>query len=211
MIHVMLVDDHILLREGTTALLRAAPDIQILAESGDGVEALELAGQFKPDVILLDIRLQGMNGIDVARSLRQDLPQIKILILSAYHYEQYVRALFAIGVHGYLLKSASGPELIAAVRSVYQGETVLSTEIAALLAAKTQRAGIAAVDTLSEREREVLELVSQGASNKEIAAQLNIGTRTVETHVSNAMAKLGGRSRTEAVNIATQRGIIVPN
>jgi DNA-binding NarL/FixJ family response regulator len=210
MIRVMLIDDHVLVRQGTAALLREATDIKIVAETHDGEEALMLAQDLGPDVVVLDIRLQGMSGIDVARALRQDLPEIKVLILSAYHYEQYVRALFAIGVHGYLLKSASGPELISAVQAVHQGETVLSTEIATLLAAKTRRSGIAAIETLSDREREVLELVSQGASNKEIAARLSIGTRTVETHVSNAMAKLGARSRTEAVNLAIQRGIIVP-
>jgi NarL family two-component system response regulator LiaR len=210
MIRVILIDDHLLLRQGTSALLREAEDIEIVAESGDGAEALRLAQTLNPDVILLDIRIQGISGIDVARMLRQDMPDVKVLILSAYHYEQYVRALFAIGVYGYLLKNASGPELIAAVRSVHRGENVLSVEIAAALAAKTHRSGIAAVETLSDREREVLECVSRGASNKEIASQLNIGTRTVETHVSNAMAKLGARSRTEAVNLALQRGIIVP-
>jgi len=212
MIRVMLVDDHVLVRQGTAALIREAADIEIVAECGDGMQALKLAQGLNPDVVVLDIRLQqGMSGIDVARVLRQDLSQIKVLILSAYHYEQYVRALFAIGVHGYLLKNASGPELISAVRAVYKGETVLSSEIATPLASKTLRAGIAATETLSDRERDVLELVSSGASNKEIAGQLNIGTRTVETHVSNAMAKLGARSRTEAVNIAIQRGIIAPS
>lgn len=211
MIRVMLVDDHVLLRQGTTALLAEAEDIQIVAETGNGDEALALAQQLTPDVVLLDIRIQGMSGVDVARIIRQDLPNIKILMLSAYHYEQYVRTLFAIGVHGYMLKNASGPELIAAVRAVYRGETVLSTEISVQFAAKTQRVGIAANETLSERELEVLTLVSRGASNKEIAAQLNISARTIETHVSNAMAKLRARSRTDAVKIAVQLGIIVPD
>ncbi|NOK61879.1 MAG: DNA-binding response regulator, NarL/FixJ family, contains REC and HTH domains [Chloroflexi bacterium AL-W] len=210
MIRVLLVDDHQLLREGTCALLNEAPDIEVVAEVGEGAEALILTEQLEPDIVVLDIRLQDMNGIDVARTLRQDFPHVKILILSAYHYEQYVRALFAIGVHGYLLKSASAPELINAVQSIYQGQTVLSSEISNQLALRARNTGIAATNMLSEREQEVLELVGRGASNKEIALQLGIATRTVETHVSNAMAKLTAHSRTEAVNIAIQRGIIAP-
>ncbi len=208
MIRLLLVDDHILLRQGTRALLGAAPDIQVVAETGEGREALELARRLQPDITLLDIRLQDMSGVDVARALRQDLPRIKVLILSAYHSEQYVRGLFAIGVHGYLLKSASGTELIEGVRAVCRGETALSAEVSARLAGRSRRSGIAATDTLSEREREVLELVARGASNKEIASSLAIGTRTVETHVSNAMAKLGARSRTDAINMGVQRGVI---
>ncbi|MDP9350831.1 MAG: response regulator transcription factor [Chloroflexota bacterium] len=208
MIRAMLVDDHALLREGTRALLETAPDIEIVDETGRGEEALELAHRLAPDVVLLDIKLQGLGGIDVARALRQDLPEIKVLMLSAYNTEQYVRALFAIGVHGYLLKSATGPELTEAVRAVCRGETVLSAEIASRIVSGTRRSGIAASDTLSDREREVLELVGRGASNKEIAASLALSTRTVEKHVSGAMAKLSARSRTEAIKLAVQRGII---
>lgn len=208
MIRVLLVDDHALLLHGTRALLRDSDDIEIVAESGRGEEALELARRLAPDVVLLDIRLEGMSGVDVARALRQDSPEIKVLILSAHKSEQYVRALFAIGVHGYLLKSATGPELIAAIHAVCAGETVLSREVSAQLAERTRTSGIAAVSTLSDREREVLELVGRGATNKEIAKALTIGVRTVETHVSNAMAKLGAHSRTEAINRAVQRGVI---
>lgn len=211
MIRVMLADDHLLLRQGTKALLAEAEDIEIVAECGEGESVLALAQQLRPDIVLLDIRLQGMSGVDVARLIRQDLPDIKILMLSAYQYEQYVRNLFAIGVHGYLLKNASGPELIAAVRAVYRGETVLSAEISMQLATRGKRFGIAANEVLSDREREVLALVARGASNKEIAVQLNISTRTIETHVSNAMAKLRARSRVEAVNLAIQLGIIAPD
>ena len=210
MIQVLLVDDHQLLREGTGALLNNAANINVVAESGKGADALDLTAQLDPDVVVLDIRLQDMSGIDVARTLRQDFPHVKILILSAYHYEQYVRALFAIGVHGYLLKSASAPELIDAVEAVYNGQTVLGHEISNQLAMRARNTGIAATNVLSGREQEVLELVSRGASNKEIALQLGIATRTVETHVSNAMAKLNAHSRTEAVNIAIQRDIIAP-
>ncbi|MBM7845177.1 response regulator [Herpetosiphon giganteus] len=209
MIRVLLADDHLLLRQGTKALLATADDIEIVAESGEGGEVIEFIQRLKPDIILLDIRLQGMSGIEVARAIRGLMLDTKILILSGYHYEQYVRTLFAVGVHGYMLKDASGPELIASIRAVCRGETVLSAEISAHLVAKNHRFGLAANEELSDREREVLTQVAYGASNKEIAAVLNISIRTIETHVSNVMVKLRARSRTDAVNLAIQLGIIV--
>jgi DNA-binding NarL/FixJ family response regulator len=207
-IRTLLVDDHLLLRQGTRALLDADRDIEIVAETGSGAEALELARRLRPDVVVLDIRLQDVSGVEVARALRADLPEIKVLILSAYHTEQYVRGLFAVGVHGYLLKSASGSELISAVHAVMRGETALDAEVSAQVSDGRIRSGIGAVETLSEREREVLQLVADGASNKEIAARLGLSIRTVETHVSNAMAKLGARSRTEALSRGVERGVI---
>ena len=150
-----------------------------------------------------------MSGVDVARALRQDLPEINVIMLTGYHYEQYVRALIAIGVHGYLLKSASGQELIDAVHAVQRGEQALGAEIAAELTSP-RRSGLGATDELTAREREVLALVAAGEGNKGIARRLAIGTRTVETYVSTIMAKLGARSRTDAVKIAVQRGVIAP-
>ncbi len=208
MIRVMLVDDHPLMRQGTRTFLEMDPDMVIVAETGQGEEALTLARHQRPGVVLLDIRLHGSSGIDVARVLRQDLPEVKVLVLTTYPYETYVRALFAIGVHGYLLKTSSDTELIAAVRAVHQGETALSAEIAAQLA-MPRRSGIAPTRALSEREREVLTLVGDGASNKEIGQQLGLKENTIVLYLSNIMAKLGARSRTDAVKIAVQEGIIV--
>jgi DNA-binding NarL/FixJ family response regulator len=210
MIRVLLADDHLLLRQGTRALLQQAADIEIVAETEKGEDVITLVGRLHPDVVLLDIRLHGLSGVDVARALRQDWPEVKIIMLTAYHYEQYVRALFAIGVDGYLLKNASGTELIEAVRAVQRGEQVLSKEIVSQLSGRTQASGIAATGSLTDREQEVLVMVSQGASNKEIAKNLNISSRTVETYVSNVMAKLGAHSRTEAISLALQRGILAP-
>ncbi|MDQ2741533.1 MAG: response regulator transcription factor [Chloroflexota bacterium] len=205
MIRILLVDDHRLLRQGTRALLAEADDIQIVAEAEQGEEALTLARKLRPDVILLDIRLKGtLNGVEVARAVRQDLPEIKVVILTAYDYEQYVRGLFAIGVHGYLLKDASGAQLISAMRKVCAGEQVLSPEIEA----RNRQPRTAATDRLSDRELEVLALVERGGSNGEIGKQLGIKLRTVESHLSNVMAKLGARSRTEAICVARQRRIM---
>lgn len=204
MIRVLLVDDHRLLRQGTRALLAEDPDIEVVAETDRGEEGIVLAGRLNPDIVLLDIRIHGLSGLEVARILRHDLPEIKVIILTAYPQEQYVRALFAIGVHGYLLKDASGDELISSVRRVMQGEQVLSPEISV----QAHQSSVRTPDRLSDREIEVLGLVGQGHSNKHIAAVLGVNARTVETHVSRLMAKLDARSRTEAIAVARQRGIV---
>jgi len=206
MIRVLLVDDHRLLRQGTRSLLAEAADIKVIAETDRGEEGIELAQRLVPDVVLLDVRLHGLSGIEVARVLRQDLPAIKVIILTAFHYEQYVRALFAIDVHGYLLKDASGSELISALRRVMQGEQVVSPEVTS----QEHQGNVFSHSRLSDREIEVLALVGQGSSNKHIAATLGVNARTVETHVSRVMAKLDARSRVEALHVARQRGIIDP-
>lgn len=210
MIRVVLVDDHTLMRQGTGALLRESPDIEIIAETGQGEEVLSLADQLRPDVVLLDIRLPGLNGIEVARALQRDLPEIRVIMLTAYHQDHYVRALFAIGVHGFLLKTASGTVLIAAVHAVMRGEQVLDAEINAEWATAPRTSGIGASRTLSAREQAVLALVGQGATNKDIALQFGISIRTVETHMSNVMTKLGARSRAEAISLAGRRGFLMP-
>ncbi len=204
MIRVLLVDDHTLMRQGTRALLSEADDIEIVAESERGEEALTLAREHRPDVVILDIRLPDLGGVEVARMLREDLPATRILILTAYDYDQYVRALFAIGVEGYLLKNATGEELIAAVREVSPGKQVLSPEIEA----RKSNADGFQPDALTDREIEILTLVSQGESNKEIAQVLGITPRTAEWHLGKVMAKLGARSRTEAVRLGRQQGMI---
>jgi len=212
MIRVLLVDDHVLLRQGTRGLLeQQAADIQVVGEAGQGEDVLPMARRLCPDVVVLDIQLQGLNGVEVARALRRDLPDVKVLVLTAYPYEQYVRALFAIGVHGYLLKSASDAELIAGVRAVQRGETVLDRDISSRVARRERTSSVVTTGTgtLSEREHAVLRLVSHGDTNKEIAGELGIADHTVESHIGNIMIKLGVRSRVEAVALAVQRGVLV--
>jgi DNA-binding NarL/FixJ family response regulator len=190
-------------------MLAAASDIVVVGEAARGEEALELARDLSPDVVLLDIRLQGMGGVETARHLRQLYPDIRIIVLTAYDYEQYVRAMFAIGVDGYLLKSASAEELIAAIRAVLRGEQVVCQDIVGQAPGTGPRGGIAANPTLTDRECEVLVLLARGARNRAIALQLGIETSTVETHISNAIARLGVRSRIEAISRALERGVIV--
>ena len=212
MISVLLVDDHVLLRQGTRGLLeQQAADIQVVGEAGQGEDVLPMARRLCPDVVVFDVQLQGLNGVEVARALRRDLPDIKVLVLTAYPYEQYVRALFAIGVHGYLLKSASDAELIAGVRAVQRGETVLDRDISARVARRERTSSVVTTGTgtLSEREHAVLRLVSYGDTNKDIAQELGIADHTVETHIGNIMIKLGARSRVEAVALAVGRGVLV--
>jgi len=201
-IRVLLVDDHTLMRQGTRALLEEADDLEIVGEAASGEDALILANELHPDVVVLDIRLGELSGVEVARRLRADMPSTKILILTAYDYDQYVRALFAIGVEGYLLKDASGDELIAAVRSVNAGKQVLSPEIEARKRSATRP------EALTDREIEILALVSQGESNKEIGKLLGITPRNVEWHVGNVMTKLGARSRSEAIRFGREQGVI---
>ena len=208
-IRVLLVDDHPSLRQGTRAMLGDAPDIAVVGETGRGEEALVLARDLRPDVVLLDIRLEGMGGVDVARALRHDLPEVRIVVLTAYNYEQYVRAMFAIGVDAYLLKTAGAEELIAAVRAVLRGEQVVDREVAAQTLDGAKLTGIAANPTLSDRECEALALLARGARNREVAQQMGIETSTVETHIANAIAKLGARTRAEAISRALLRGIIL--
>jgi len=208
MIRVLLADDHVLIREGTRALLAPASNIEVIGEAGRGEEALAMIEELNPDVVLLDIRLEGIGGIEVARHLNRNHSPAKVLVLTAYPYETYVRALFAVGVHGYLLKKASGTELIAAISAVHRGEQVVDPDIAHNRVDAAHPSDDCTTRDLSIRELEVLSLIRDGASNKEVAQALDIGVRTVESYLSNAMTKLGARSRVEAMNLATELGIL---
>jgi len=207
MIHVLLVDECTLFREGTRALLASASNVKVIGDTGRGEEALAMIEALNPDVVLLGIRLEGVGGIEVARHLNRNHSLAKVLILTAYPYETYVRALFAVGVHGYLLKKASGAELIAAISAVYRGEQVVSPDITHNRVNAAHPSDDAPRD-LSARELEILSLIQDGASNKEVAQALDIGVRTVESYLSNAMTKLGARSRVEALNLATELGVL---
>jgi DNA-binding NarL/FixJ family response regulator len=209
-ITVLLADDHALVREGTRRLLEAESDLRVVAEAGDGEEAVRRTEEQRPNVVIMDIAMPGMSGIEATRRIKARLPAVAILALTAYDDEQYVLALLDAGAAGFLLKDVRGEELVSAIRAVHRGESVLQPRIAqrALLRAVSRRSAIPSTAPLSEREMEVLREAAHGLPNKDIARRLNLSVRTVHTHLGNAFAKLGVGSRTEAVLLALRRGWI---
>lgn len=214
-IRVMLVDDHALVREGTRDLLEREEDLEVVAEAADGIEAVELATRHRPDVIIMDIAIPKLNGIDATRRIKALHPTTAVLVLTAYDNDQYIFALLEAGAAGYLLKDIRMHELVQAVRAVYSGESVLHPVVARKVVdhfVDSAREPAAAVrnepagDHVTGRELEVLKLAGKGMTNREIAEALTISTRTVQVHLSNVFAKLGVGSRTEAVVCALRKG-----
>ncbi len=210
-IRVLIVDDHALVREGTRQLLEQDSAIEVIATAGSGEEALEQLAVLSPDVALVDVNLPSMSGLELSRTILATKPTVRILILSAYDEYAYVAEALEVGVGGYLLKTASTKELIDAVRAVYDGVFVLDRQVSKRLV-RRRDAVAPTVGTLTPRETAVLELLAQGRSNKQIAAELELGIRTVEGYVSNILGKLGVTSRTEAVTHAiSHRLVSAPN
>lgn len=210
-IKVMLVEDHVLMREGTRELLEREEDLSVVAQAGDGREAIRLAAEHDPDVILMDIALPQLNGLEATRRIKAADPACAVLVLSAYDDDEYILAFLEAGAAGYLLKDVSANELVRAIRAVYAGESVLHPAITRKVIdhLSGQRAITSADQAscpLSERELQVLQLASHGLTNREIGSQLSISARTVQVHLSNVFGKLQVGSRTEAVLYAVQRG-----
>lgn len=208
---VVLVDDHAMLRQGLRSRLEQEDDIAVVGEFASAEEALSAPMDGEPSVIVLDIRLPGMSGLDALRPLRRRWPRAKVLLLSGYDYDQYVRAAARAGADGYLLKESPQDELVTALRTVAAGGAVLPPAIASKLMQGYR--GRVAEDVLvaaepTVRELEILEHVHEGLRNNEIARQMGISLRTVEAHVSSIIAKLGAHTRTEAVRVALERRLI---
>ncbi len=211
-ISVLLVEDHQIVREGTRQLLELHQDMQIVGEASDGLEAVSLAGVLQPDVIVMDVRLPKLNGVEATRAITTRHPRIKVLILSAYEDDSYVFPLLDAGASGYLLKTSSSTELASAIRLVFAGEMALSPRISAKIVNRLGgRQAYRNLDMprgLTEREMDVLKAAAHGRSNKEIALNLGITTQTVQVHLRNIFVKLDVNSRSEAVAYAIRHGWI---
>jgi len=208
-IKVLLADDHQMVRAGIRQLLESAGDIQVIAEAGDGEEAQALIQKHKPDVAVLDIQMPKASGIEVTRWVRAQMPEIGVLILTAYDDEPYVTAVLQAGANGYVLKTASTAELIQAVHDVYEGRSVLDPAITQkLMSSLFKGTEKKIIDPLTDRELDVLRLAAKGFTNKAIGVQLSISDRTVQGHLAHIFAKLQANSRTEAVMRAVSLGLI---
>lgn len=198
-ISIIVVDDHALHRDGTRQILEAYPDLKVVGDAASGEVALALVNQLRPDVVLLDIRLPGMNGIEVARLIIRDFPEVRVLMVSAFDEDEYIRGSMEVGAAGFLRKTTPGKDLVQAIRSVVGGTSVLQSDLAARLWAYKGKSVESAQSNLTERELEVLKLLAAGLQNRQIAIRLGISPRTVDRHCDKIYAKLGVKSRTEAV------------
>lgn len=211
-IKLLIVDDHPIVRRGLRMCLGQQPDIQILGEAGDGREALQLAHQLKPEVILMDIDMPQMNGLAVTDLLRREMPEVKVLILSMYSNTDYVMRIIQCGARGFVLKESAPEEVVQAIQAVHAGASHFSPEVARVALNQVVKGNnneaAAPLTRLTNREREVLLYIAEGFSNKEIACQLNIGVRTVETHRERIMRKLDIHSIAGLTRFAIQQGLV---
>ena len=213
-VRVLIADDHALVRRGFRRLLEDDPRIQVVGEAGSGLEAVEMAQNLHPHVLLLDISMPELSGLEAAEELARAVPGVKLLVLSMYSDEAYVRQALRLGAKGYLLKDAANLDLAQAVMAVAQGQTYLSPEVARILAQAFQQGRTQAADDpyerLTLREKQILQLVGQGKANKEIASLLSISPNTVAVHRANLMATLGVHGTAELVLFAVKRGLVKP-
>jgi len=214
-VRVLIVDDHAIVRDGIRALLALDKNVQVVGEAGGGREAIELARRLAPDVIVMDIAMPDLGGLEATLEIRKERPDARIVVLSQYGDASYVRRFLKAGVSGYVLKKAAGADLVAAIHSVARGGLVLDPDVArdALNAdgADERSPGASAADEyerLTDREKQVLKLVAEGRSNKEIAALLGISVKTAMSHREHVMEKLRAHNRTDLIRFALRHGVI---
>lgn len=210
-ISVLLAEDHVITRQGIRRLLEGEKDLAVIGEASDGEEAVQMVSELKPDVVVMDIAMPKLNGIEATRQIKLIHPRTGVLILSAYDDDEYVFALLRVGAAGYLLKNVSGDELIRAIRAVYKGEPVLDSIIAQKVMnyfrLPGRVRGLEGVsEHLSKREIDIIKLAAEGMTNKDIADKLHLSSRTVEGHLRTIFNKLGVGSRTEAVLYGLRKG-----
>ena len=211
-IKILLAEDHIVVREGIRELIQREPDMEIVGEAADGIHAVQMTGKLRPDIVVMDIVMPNLNGIEATKRIKQKYPDIAILILTAYDDDQLIFDSLEAKVSGYLLKTARGQELISTIRAIYSGESVLQPSIARKViegynaAMKPGRKGL--TELLTKKEMDVLRLAARGMTNKEIAEELNLKVQTARSRLKKIFKKFNVSSRTEAVMYAMKKGVI---
>ena len=204
MIRILLADDHPVVRDGLAAMLATQPDFEVVGEAGSGEEALSEAARLRPALVLMDLEMPGVDGIEAIRRLRAADPSVQVVVLTAFDTDDRIVGAIQAGAQGYLLKGAPRAEIFAAIRTVSAGGALIPPVVASKLLRQVRENP----DTLTAREVEVLGLVAAGLANREIAARLSISERTAKFHVSSVLAKLGAKNRTQAVRLARERGLV---
>lgn len=207
-IRIVLADDHPIVREGLASVLETQPDFEVVGQANDGSEAVDVVSALKPDVVLLDLEMPHLDGVQALRAMRAENAAVKALVFTAFDTDERIIGAVQAGARGYLLKGAPRDELFNAIRVVAGGGSTLQPVVAAKLMERMSSSAALPDEALTEREREVLQSMAQGLQNKEIAQRLVISERTVKFHVSAILAKLGAGNRTEAVRLAMQRGLV---
>jgi two-component system NarL family response regulator len=201
-IRLLVVDDHPAFRMGLAALIRSQPDMEVVAETGDGREAVELFRRQQPDVVLMDLRLPGFGGVEAILAIRKDFPEARVIVVTTFDQDEDVYRAIQSGAKSYLLKDMPTEQIVGTIRAVHRGEAALPAAVASRLAARQRR------EELTQRELEVLQMLTRGRSNKEIASGLFISEDTVKSHLKTLFAKLGVQDRTEAAIAAIRHGIV---
>jgi len=210
-IKILLVDDHQILRDGIRSLVKGYDDMEVIGEAADGREALDMVEKLSPDVVIMDISMPDLNGIDATRMIINEAPDIKVIALSMHHDKQFVSEIFKAGASGYLIKDSAFDELEHAIRIVISGQTYINPQIASLVVESLVNQSVTpnpkSFSLLTEREREVLQLIADGKSTKQIAIDLNVSSKTIESHRRQVMGKLNVRSVADLTKFAIREGL----
>ena len=212
-IRTLLVDDHTILRDGLRALLATQPDIEVVGEADNGLDAIEMVERHQPSIVVMDIAMPRMNGLEATRRIKKDHPECRVLVLTQYDHREYVLPILKAGADGYILKKSAGEELVSAIRSVNAGESILNpavarTVIEAYVGGNTHSTEDEGEEPLTDREREVLILIAEGYTNREIARTLHISPKTVDVHRAHIMQKLGLQNRMALIKYAIRKGFV---